>query len=99
MALAETERRNQAVNRLPHGSGIDDHHCELLRDAAESRCVEITVPLNLASQPADAAVSARTNQQAQSLFEDRALGTRAAGPHRLAHQVIVDIDVRPHVAL
>jgi hypothetical protein len=61
-----------------------------------SRYLEIAFPGNLPSQATNARLTARPNQQAQSLFDSRALGAGAAAPHRLPHQAIIDFDVRPH---
>ncbi len=77
--------------------GVDDDHARSLRRATEPRSLEITFPRHLAAQATHRPLIARANQQAQSLFDHRALRPRAAAAHRLPHQAVVDVDVGPHV--
>jgi hypothetical protein len=78
--------------------GVDDHHDQLLRDSATTRSLEITVPGHLATEPTDAALASRLDQQPQTFLDRGALGSRATAPHHLPHQAVIDIDVRPHTA-
>jgi hypothetical protein len=57
---------------------------------------EIAFPGDLPSQTTNPLLTARPNQQTQSLFDGRALRACATAPHCLPHQLIVDVDVRPH---
>jgi len=86
----------QAVEVVnPHGA-VDDHHCRLLWDAIEPRCVQVTFPGHSASESTKTGLAAGLNQQSQCFFHNRALRLRAAASHRLPHQLVVDVDVRAH---
>jgi hypothetical protein len=45
----------------------------------------------------DRGLAAGLDQKPQASLDHGTLGTLAARAHRLPHQVIVDVDVRPHV--
>jgi hypothetical protein len=68
----------------------------LLCYTSQPRGLEIAFPRHLPSQPTHVLLTASLNQQAQSFFDSRAFGACAAAPHGLAHQPIINIDVRPH---
>jgi len=64
-----------------------------------SRRLEISVPGHSPSQATNALLTTSLNQQSQTLLHSRALGACSTAAHRLSHQAIVDIDVRPHDSL
>src|SRR5438270_838766 len=58
--------------------------------------VRITLPLDLAPQPANLGLPAQAQQGAQALFYHFALGLQAGGAKSVPHQLIVNHDVGPH---
>jgi hypothetical protein len=61
--------------------------------------MEGALPGHLPSQATKAGLAAGLNQQPQPLFNHSALCLRAGAPHRLPHQLVVDVDVRTDVVL
>jgi hypothetical protein len=84
-----------AVDEVDQHAGVDDDHW-LLGGAVGAHRVEIALPFHFAAQLAQPALAARLNQQAQPFFNRGALGRGFRIPQRLAHQVVIDVDVGSH---
>jgi hypothetical protein len=76
--------------------GINDDHRSLLCKSRETRLVEISSPMDLATQPPNGGLRPSLNQKAQSFLDCGAFCARATAPHGLSHQAIIDIDVGTH---
>ena len=61
--------------------------------------MEVALPGHLPSQTTKAGLAAGLNQQPQPLLNHSALRLCAAAPHRLPHQLVIDVDVRTHIVL
>ena len=61
--------------------------------------MEVVLPGHLPSQTTKAGLAAGLNQQPQPLLNHSALRLCAAAPHRLPHQLVIDVDVRTHIVL
>src|SRR5437773_1044426 len=90
MPLANTKRGDETIDCFPNSVR------RLVCDASRARRVEIALPPHLASQAADALLTASPNQQPQSFFHGGALGSRSATVHGLTHQSVVDVNVGSH---
>jgi len=66
-------------------------------NSAHAGLVEITLPLQLAPQAPDGTLGMGLSQKTQAGFHRSFLSARAAAPHGLGHQAIIDVDVRPHL--
>jgi hypothetical protein len=64
-----------------------------------SALVQIAAPRDFPPQAPDPRLAACLDKQPQGTVYNGALGAFAAGAHRFAHQVIIDIDVRAHSCL
>jgi len=60
--------------------------------------IQVAHPQHFASQPTDGGLRVRLQQQAEGFLHRGLLGGRSAAPHRLAHQSVININVRPHNA-
>lgn len=80
----------------PYGC-IHDYHRSLLVDASTTRLLQITFPLHFSAKPPNRGLCFRLYQKAQPCLDSSAFCPGAAGPHRLLHQTVVDIDVRSHL--
>jgi hypothetical protein len=89
-------RISHAAEVVDPNGRVDNDHVALLRAPTRAGSFEGPFPRHLASQSPNAALAPRLNQQAQTLFNRRALRPSAAAAHRLVHQVVVDVDVRSH---
>ncbi len=83
------------MNRSLRGEGAKHTRSSLIT-ASAARVVWIPFPFDLSSEPLDASLRTRLNEQAQGGVNDRFLCGQAAEAHCLAHQGVVDIDGCPH---
>jgi hypothetical protein len=58
--------------------------------------IQAPFPLHLAPKFADCCLRMDLYQQSEASFYNRLLGASTADTHSLAHQLIVDFDIRPH---
>src|SRR5688572_3953333 len=63
---------------------------------AEATEAQISAPLHLSPKSPDRALVTDMDQHLEALLNNSPLARRPAGAHGLAHQVIVDVDVRTH---
>jgi hypothetical protein len=68
----------------------------LLLGPAAAGLVEIALPMNFAFETPNRGLGVRLDQQTQTGFHGCFLGLRAAVPHRLAHQAVINVYVSPH---
>jgi hypothetical protein len=64
--------------------------------AAQAALGQITFPPDLPAQAAYSGLSVRAHQELQGVLHGGAFRARSAGLHGLAHQAVVDVDIRPH---
>ena len=63
----------------------------------EPRGVQVALPLDFASQPPYLGLRLCLNEKPKPSFDRGPLGPLTRGPHRLAHQLVVNINIRPHL--
>jgi hypothetical protein len=79
----------------PNG-GINNDHPHLLFVPPSPQFIQVSLPVNLAAQAPDPGLTPHLHQQPQCFFDRRAFGTCAAAPHRLPHQLVVNLDIGTH---
>lgn len=88
-------RIGKAVQVINEDAGVDDHQGSAVI-VVGARRPEVSLPLHLAAQPAQGALPARLDQQAQAFLYGGTLGSRSGATQRLCHQLIVDLYVGSH---
>jgi hypothetical protein len=58
--------------------------------------MQVPAPPDFAAQAPYACLSSGLDQKPQTTLNNGTFGTLAARAHRLSHQVIVNINIRPH---
>jgi hypothetical protein len=69
----------------------------LLRLTLETRGVEIAGPGDLPSQATETGLPPGLDQEAERFLDNGSFRSGTAAAHRLAHQAIVDVNVRSHL--
>ena len=84
-----------AVEEVDKDARVDNDH-GLVGGPVGAHRVEIAFPVDLATPLSQRALTTRLDQQPQRFFDGGALGGQSGSPHRLGHQVVVNVDVGAH---
>jgi hypothetical protein len=65
--------------------------------AAQARLAQIALPAHLAAKLPDRALGVCLREQLQAGLDGSPFGASSAASHGLAHQAVVDVNVRAHI--
>lgn len=75
---------------------MDDDHARLAAGAAEAGLVEVSLPLDLATELADGGLAVGLDEETERDLDGGLFGGRSGGLHGLVEQNVVDFDVSAH---